>query len=306
MPPKQIGIVGSANMDLVVRTERMPGPGENVFGAEFHTIPGGKGANQAVAVARLGAHALFVGKVGNDAFGAALLENLNRERVNTSHVLVDPDAPSGTALIVVDADGQNRIIVCPGANGRLTSGDMGAAADRLSSLDAIVMQLEIPRETIVHTIRRARENHVPVILDAGPPRTDPPDEFFQVAILTPNEPEAEALTGIRITNIKSAQAAARQMLERGAAAVVLKLGDKGALLASPDEVMHLEAHKVDAVDTTAAGDAFTAALAVYTAEGMPLAEAVKMANRAGALAVTKLGAQPSMPTRADVEAFRTW
>ena len=299
----RIGIIGSANMDLVVRADHTPGPGENVFGTDFRTVPGGKGANQAVAVARLAAEAVFIGKVGRDAFGTALLESLNRERVDTSHVLVDADAPSGTALIVVDARGQNSIVVCPGANGRLRPEDIDAAAATLAGLDTIVMQLEIPPETVAHAIRLARRHGVRVILDAGPPRTDPPDEYFEVDVLTPNEAEASALVGTQITDLASAEAAARAMLERGAGAVVLKLGDKGALLVTAEEVMHVEAHEVEVVDTTAAGDAFTGAVAVYAAEGMPLSEAVKMANRAGALAVTRLGAQPSMPTREDVEAF---
>ena len=284
-------------MDLVVRTERMPGPGENVFGKDFRTIPGGKGANQAVAVARLGAESVFVGKVGDDDFGPALVQRLRECGVDTSHVWVDDDSPTGTAVIIINKDGQNSIVVTPGANGRVTLSEIDAIENDLQRLDMLLMQLEIPIETVVHVIRRAKAWGVPVILDAGPPCSDPPDELFQVAVLSPNEDEAAALLGCTIGSLEDAESAAREMLSRGAGAVVLKLGEKGAMLATEEECLHVEAHKVNVVDTTAAGDAFTGALAVALAEGRSLRDATIMANKAGALATTKLGAQPSMPTR---------
>ena len=299
----RIGIIGSANVDLVVRTDHMPGPGENVFGDDLRMIPGGKGANQAVAVARLGGRARFIGRVGRDSFGEMLLASLHAEGVDTEGLASIADAPTGTALIVVDRNGQNSIVVAPGANRRLMPADIEALRPALEDLDAILMQLEIPIETVIHTIRLAREIGVPVILDAGPPRAQPPDEIFRVAILSPNEAEAGALLGCTIRDLKDAEEAGREMLRRGAGAVVLKLGAKGALLVTEEECLHVPAHKVKVVDTTAAGDAFTAALAVFRAEGLALPEAVRMANKAGALATTKLGAQPSMPTRDELDAM---
>jgi ribokinase len=303
MKPARIGIIGSANMDLVVRADHAPGPGENVFGDDFRMIPGGKGANQAVAVARLGGRARFIGRVGRDSFGERLLASLRADGVEIADPAAVADAPTGVALIVIDRKGQNSIIVAPGANRRLMPADIEALRPALEKLDAILMQLEIPIETVVHTIRLAREINVPVILDAGPPRAQPPDELFRVAILSPNEAEAGALLGCAIRDLKDAEEAGREMLRRGAGAVVLKLGSKGALLVTEEECLHVPAHRVKVVDTTAAGDAFTAALAVCRAEGLALPEAVRMANKAGALATTKLGAQPSMPTRKELEAF---
>ena len=303
MKPARIGIIGSANVDLVVRADHMPAPGENVFGDNFRMIPGGKGANQAVAVARLGGRARFIGRVGRDSFGEMLLASLRADGVETDGLAAVADAPTGVALIVIDRKGQNSIVVAPGANRRLMPADVEALRPALEKLDAILMQLEIPMETVVHTIRLARQINVPVILDAGPVRAQPPDEVFRVAILSPNEAETGALLGSAIRDLKDAEGAGREMLHRGAGAVVLKLGSKGALLVTEDECLHVPAHQVKVVDTTAAGDAFTAALAVYRTEGLALPEAVRMANKAGALATTKLGAQPSMPSREELEAF---
>jgi len=303
MKPARIGIIGSANADLVVRADHVPAPGENVFGEDLRVIPGGKGANQAVAVARLGAQARFIGRVGRDSFGEMLRASLRADGVKTDGLASVADAPTGVALIVVDRNGQNSIVVAPGANRRLMPADIESLRPALEKLDAILMQLEIPIETVVHTIRLAREINVPVILDAGPARAQPPDEVFRVAILSPNEAETGALLGCAIRDLKDAEEAGREMLRRGAGAAVLKLGSKGALLVTEDECLHVPAHPVKVVDTTAAGDAFTAALAVYRAERLTLPEAVRMANKAGALATTKLGAQPSMPTRKELEAM---
>ena len=302
--PVRIGVIGSANMDLVTQVPHAPGPGENVRGRDIREIPGGKGANQAVGVARLGAECLFVGKVGSDGFGGALRENLRREGVNVSYLRTESGCSSGIALIMVDGGGQNSIVVCPGANGRLRPEDIEPLREELSLLDAMVVQLEIPIDTVARVIAIGEELEVPVILDAGPPLHEAPDELFRVAVLSPNEAEAAALAGRPVRDLKDAESVARLFMERGAGAVVLKLGDKGALLVAEGVVEHFPAHKVEVVDTTAAGDAFTAALAVFQAEGKSLREAVALANRAGALAATRLGAQPSMPTRAEVEQFR--
>ena len=219
-------------MDLVVRADHVPAPGENVLGGDFRMIPGGKGANQAVAVARLGGRARFIGKVGRDSFGEMLLASLRGDGVEIAGLAAVADAPTGVALIVIDRNGQNSIVVAPGANRRLMPADIQALRPALERLDAILMQLEIPIETVVHTIRLARELNVPVILDAGPPCARPPDEVFQVAILSPNEAEAGALLGSAIRDLKDAEEAGREMLRRGAGAAVLKLGSNGALLVS--------------------------------------------------------------------------
>ncbi len=299
----RIGVIGSANMDLVAQVPRVPAAGENIRGRDLREIPGGKGANQAVAAARLGAECLFVGKVGNDAFGAILRESLRREGVNTEYLGTEEGAASGTALILVAPGGQNSIVVCPGANGCLTPEDVEPLREELSLLDAVIMQLEIPIDTVARVIEIAREVEASVILDAGPPLEQAPDELFRVDILIPNEAEAAALAGRPLGDLREAERAAREFLARGAGAVVLKLGDKGALLVADGMVEHLPARPIRAVDTTGAGDAFTAALAVFRAEGLPLREAAALANCAGALAATRPGAQPAMPTRAEVLNF---
>lgn len=301
--PVRIGVIGSANMDLVTQVPHAPGAGENVRGRDVRQIPGGKGANQAVGVARLGAESLFVGKVGGDGFGDSLRANLRREGVNVSYLATEAGVPSGIALIMVDGRGQNSIVVCPGANACVRPEDIDPLREELSLLDAIVLQLEIPIDTVARVIALGEELEVPVILDAGPPMVEAPDELFHVSVLTPNEAEAAALAGRPVRDLKDAETVAREFMQRGAGAVVLKLGDKGALLVADEVVEHFPAHKVKVVDTTAAGDAFTAALAVFRAEGRSLRDAVELANRAGALAATRLGAQPSMPTRAEVLAF---
>jgi len=299
----RVTVVGSVNMDLVVHADHVPAPGENVFGSNFQMIPGGKGANQAVAAARLGAEVSFVGRVCRDAFGRRLAEGLREAGVRTTHLKTSGDEPSGTALIVVDRNGQNSIVICRGANGCVGAEDVDAAADTIRSSDVLLLQFEIPLETVGYAIERAREWRVPVVLDAGPPCPHPPEAVLAVDVLTPNEAEAAALVGRDIVGVPDAEAAARALITRGAGSVVVKLGAQGALLVAPDDCLHVPAHPITPVDTTAAGDAFTAALAVYATEGRSLAEAVRMANSAGALACLKPGAQLAMPTREAVETF---
>jgi ribokinase len=299
----RIGVVGSANMDLVARARRIPAAGENVIAEQFLTVPGGKGANQAVAVARLGGEALFIGRVGADGFGERLLDGLKREGVDVSHTRALPDAASGVALIVVDPEGRHTIVVAPNANALLRPEDIRPLKDLIASMDAVLIQMEVPPETVDETVRLCREVGVRIIVDAGPPREDFPAEAFRADILTPNEDEAGRLVGRRIGDLKEAEEAGRELLSRGAGSVVLKLGARGALIVTPGECVRLPACRITPVDTTAAGDAFTAALALFTSEGKSLPDAVRLANRAGALAATRLGAQPSLPTRAEVEAF---
>jgi len=301
--PPHIAVVGSLNMDLVIRTPRFPGPGETIIGSAFHTIPGGKGANQAVAAAKLGARVSMVGRVGDDAFGAQQLANLSQLGIDVSHVRRDPKAATGVALIVLEEQGQNSIILAPGANMRLTLADLEAAEDVLASAAILVLQLEIPQEVVEQASKVARAHGVIVLLNPAPARRLPPTLLSQVDVLIPNESETALLTGTEVDDIESARRAAVRLRAAGVGTVILTLGGRGALLLEGQKAIHVPGYRVDVVDTTAAGDAFVGGFAVALAEGQDLAEAVRFANAAGALAVTKLGAQPSLPTRSEVEAF---
>jgi ribokinase len=300
----RILIVGSVNMDVVVRTRRSPRGGETVIGDHLSLVPGGKGANQAVATARLGGHASFVGRVGDDVWGAELSSKLRESGVDTTWLEVDATRPTGTATIIVEADGENRIVLIGGANDEVSPDQVDAALDERNELDALLLQLEIPLETVYHAIQRGKERGIPVVLDAGPPQAVPLERLRGVTVLSPNESEAEALTGIAVDDDASARRAAQQLdAATGARHVVLKLGNRGAMMRDDGEYRVVPAYDIDAVDTTAAGDSFTAALTIELARDRPLAEAVAWSNAAGALAATRLGAQPSLPTRAEVESF---
>lgn len=300
---RTILIVGSINMDLVVKAPNIPAPGENVFGTDFQTIPGGKGANQAVGVARLGCRARMAGRVGVDAFGDTLLAGLHQAGVNTSCVERDEQTRTGIALITVEDTGENSIVIATGANGRFSRESASRLTDAIATADLVLLQLELPLDPVAEVIAMARGLGKPVVLDAGPPCAYPHPQFFNVTVLTPNEAEAGAMSGLEITDMASAREAARRLLHKGAEAVVLKLGENGAMLVDGCREEHFPAHPVNVVDTTAAGDAFSAALCVVMVEGKPLEEAVRFANAAGALAVTKFGAQPSLPLRGELEDF---
>jgi len=298
-----IVVLGSLNMDLVVRAERMPRPGETLRGTEFRTIPGGKGANQAAAAARMGAQVEMVGRVGADGFGPALLDNLRNQGVGISQVALDLDTSTGTATIIVDDQGQNTIVVVPGANGRVTLEDVRAARPLLVGARYLVMQFEIPLPTVRAAISMAQEEGLPVILNAAPACPVEPDFLEGVYCLVVNEPEAETLSGVGVTDLRSAERAARELLALPSEIVVITLGAEGALLGTQSELAHVLARQVQVVDTTAAGDAFVGGLTVALLRGFGLVEAVRYATCAGTLATTVLGAQTSLPSGEQVEAF---
>lgn len=313
----EIIVVGSLNADLVVKSPRFPQPGETISGEDLKIIPGGKGANQAVAAARQGVDVTMIGRVGSDNFGAFLVENLKSNRVDTSHVLAD-DSATGTAIIVVDANGQNSIVLSPGANGKVSPADVDSASFLNSKL--ILLQLEIPTPTVLRAAQKAREHGMTVLLNPAPAKSLPAELLANVDILIPNESELALLTGLPITDVSSAEVAAKEILKQGVKTVIVTLGSEGALLATGAQATQVGAYTVDVVDTTAAGDAFiggftskilthswsspTPADAQESASyAKALEEAVRYGCACGALATTKFGAQPSLPTKAEVETF---
>ena len=300
MAPR-IAVAGSLNMDLVVRSPRIPRPGETIIGGEYRHVPGGKGANQAVAAARLGAQVAMVGRLGRDAFGDQLRNNLAAGRVDTPFVVQDAGIATGVALIVVDDAGQNSIVVAPGANMRLSPADIDAAAQAIAGADALLLQLESPLDAVIRAAEVAHDHGVTVILNPAPARPLPPHLLALVDVLIPNESEAALLTGLPVDSQSEAEEAAAALLHLGTGAAVLTLGERGALLAREGQRQIAPAFPVQPVDTTAAGDAFVAGFAVALAEGATMGDAVRWGNAAGALATTQHGAQPSLPSRAAVE-----
>jgi len=299
----QIVVVGSSNMDLVVKSPRIPVPGETILGGDFLMVPGGKGANQAVAAAKLGARVFFVARLGNDLFGRKSLENFRLEGVDTTYVALTSEAPSGVALITVDEAGNNAIVVAPGANARLSVEDVRRAEAQIRSAGAVVAQLEVPLATVQCAAEIAEEAGVPFVLNPAPAQQLGPGLLAKVAVLTPNETEARILTEIEVTDDSSARKAARALLSAGVKAVILTMGSKGFLLADGNTTESVPALQVKAVDATAAGDAFTGSLALGLAQSRSLRDAALFANRVAAFSVTRLGAQPSMPTRKELEEF---
>jgi ribokinase len=300
-----VAVVGSLNMDLVARAARIPQPGETIIGGEFRSVPGGKGANQAVAAARLGAQVSMVGRVGRDAFAGPLLDRLAADGIDHTFVIQDPDAATGVALIVVDDAGENSIVVASGANMRLSPADVDAAETAIAGADALLLQLESPLETVTRAAELAHAHGVKVILNPAPARSLPVELLALVEVLIPNESETALLTRMPVGDRTEAEAAAGTLRKMGVGTVILTLGERGALLAREGETVILPAFDVSPVDTTAAGDAFVGGFAVALAEGRTLTEAARWGNGAGALATTKLGAQPSLPTRQDLERLLT-
>ena len=299
----KIVVVGSSNMDLVVKSPRIPAVGETMLGGDFIMTPGGKGANQAVAAAKLGAQVFFVAKLGDDIFGTQSLASLKKEGVNTKYVAQTKQAPSGAALIMVDEKGNNSIVVAPGANQKLSPADVKKAESDIASCGAVVAQLEVPMQTVEYAAQLASSFDVPFILDPAPAQKLKPALLKMVDVLKPNETEAQILTGIEVTDEKSARMAAENLLGSAVTAVILTMGAKGFLLATKNQTEFVPAIKVDAVDATAAGDAFTGALAFGLAQGQELREAALFANCVAALSVTKMGAQSSLPAKQEVESF---
>lgn len=297
----RITIVGSLNMDLVIRSPHIPQPGETIIGRDFQTIPGGKGANQAVATARLGGKVNMVGKVGNDAFADVLLNNLRNSGVNADFVQVDDNSATGVALIVVDDSGENIIVVASGANMQLSESDIMTAEQVISSSDVLLLQLEVPLPVVTRAAQIAQANGVKVILNPAPARQLPAELLKMVDILVPNESETELLTGLMLGSEVDLEKAAQNLFGSGVGSVVITLGGRGALyLDSDGEQEKVEAFQIKPVDTTAAGDAFMAGLAVTIGEGGSLSEAIRWGNAAGALAAMKFGAQTSLPSRDEV------
>ncbi|HZV06484.1 MAG TPA: ribokinase [Gemmataceae bacterium] len=302
MPPvsPRICVVGSSNMDLTFRTSRLPRPGETLAGKEFHIGFGGKGANQAVMAARLGASVTMVSRVGGDVFGEQVLRNFQQHGIDTTHVLRDADRPTGTAAIIVEDNGQNCILLVPGANAALSPEDVRQAATVLRECDVLLCQLEVPLETTLEAFRIVRAAGVSTVLNPAP-AVPLPDELLRLTDLCiPNETEVELLTGQRVTNLEEARAAAQILQQRGAGAVLVTLGERGVVVAD-DDWEHIPATPVRAVDASGAGDAFIGSLAVFLLEGLPLQEAARSANRVAAISVTRPGTQASFPTRREIE-----
>ncbi len=297
----RVCVVGSLNMDLVVKAQHLPRVGETVSGGTFATFPGGKGANQAVAAARLGAGVAMVGRVGADPFGRQLLDGLKGEGIDAAHVRVDPGAATGVAFIAVDGEGRNMIMVASGANTRVPAADVDQARDAIAGAGVVLLQLEIPLEAVLRAAAMARAAGAVVCLDPAPAVPLPDTLYACVDVINPNELEAQILTGVEIHSIADAERAAVALRERGPRVAVVKMGDRGAFYLGPDGRGHVPALPVKAIDTTAAGDAFAAALGVALGEGRTVADAVIFATRVAGIKVTRMGAQVAMPTRVEVE-----
>ncbi len=303
MPKRPIIVVGSANTDMILKMERLPKPGETVLGGAFVMAAGGKGANQAVAAARAGGRVAFIARVGRDMFGEQAIRGFVKDRVAVDFVYQDQHSPSGVALIFVAKDGENSIAVASGANSRLSPADIRKAARAFDGEGFLLIQLETPLETVRAAADLAARKSVRVLLNPAPARPLPDALLKEVFILTPNETEAEILTGIRVSGESGAARAAAALRGRGVATVIVTLGARGAYVSGLEFEGIVPGFKVRAVDTTAAGDVFNGALAVALSEGRALAESVRFASAAAAISVTRLGAQPSAPKRKEIFRF---
>ncbi|EKN06526.1 ribokinase [Parabacteroides johnsonii] len=300
---RQILVVGSSNTDMVIKAAHLPRPGETILGGTFFMNPGGKGANQAVAIARLGGPVTFICKTGSDIFGHQSQQLFEEEGINTSYVFSDSGNPSGVALITVDEKAENCIVVASGANANLLPSDLEKAEEAIERADLVLMQLEVPMETVCFVADIAWQKGKKVILNPAPAHPLPVDLLRHLYLITPNETEAEMITGVKITDESSAGEAARALSGMGVQHVIITLGSKGALIYSNGKAEMVPALKVEAVDTTAAGDVFNGALTVALSEGRSLKEAARFACKASAISVTRVGAQSSAPYRNEVDIF---
>jgi ribokinase len=299
----KICVVGSSNIDLVVKSQRLPSQGETILGGQFLMVAGGKGANQAVAAAKLGAQVYFVAKLGDDIFGTQSFTNFKKEGVNVKYVTRTSKVLSGVASIAVDKAGNNTIIVAPGANSLLSPEDVRKTQKDISSCGAVVCQLEIPMKTVEFAARLAKKYKIPFILDPAPAQKLSSELLKMTDVIKPNETEAQILTGIEVTNIKTAGKAAEKLLKCGVKTVIITMGKKGCFMADGEMCKFFPAKKVKAVDSTAAGDAFVGGLAFCISRGSNILEAISFAGNVAALSVTKMGAQSSMPSMREVENF---
>lgn len=301
MPENRIIVIGSSNTDMVIKTSKLPAPGETILGGIFFMNPGGKGANQAVAAARLGGKVSFIAKTGEDVFGKQAQQIFVSENINTDYLVKDTGHPSGVALITVDAKGENCIVVAPGSNSYLSKEDIDLAREEIIRSDIVLLQLEIPPKTVAYAANIAFEANKKVILNPAPAAKISDELLSILYMITPNETEAELISGIPVTDFESAKLAARNLFDRGVKVVIITLGSKGALLFTGHKAKLIPSPKVDAVDTTAAGDVFNGAIAVAISEGFELEEAVEFACQAAAISVTRMGAQSSAPHRKEIK-----
>ncbi|MFO7448311.1 MAG: ribokinase [Ignavibacteriaceae bacterium] len=293
-------VVGSANMDLVITADRFPKPGETIFGKKFQMFPGGKGANQAVGSAKLGCKTFFIGKLGDDDFCQRLSQNMKKAGVELSHLLIDNNESTGTALISVDGEGQNEIIVISGSNMKLSPADIEDSKDIFRKVRVVLTQLEIPLETVIKAAELSKQSNTIFILNPAPAQKLPDNLLNLVDYLTPNEIELEVISGVRVTDQRSAEEAAKILLDKGVKNVIVTMGSKGSLLVNREKVKLFPANKVIPVDTTAAGDSFNGALAYSLCMGKGVDEAIKFSNKAASISVTRMGAQSSMPVIEEV------
>lgn len=300
MEKSKIVVLGSCNTDMVIKSARLPVPGETILGGTFMMNAGGKGANQAVAAVRLGGDVTFITKTGNDLFGHQSKELYEKEGLNTQYILSDPDLPSGVALISVDDSGENCIVVASGANGTLSPSDLEDAEGTIRTTDILLMQLEIPMDTVEYAAKIANEGGNKVILNPAPAQSLSNDLLKNIYLLIPNKIEAEIISGIKVEDWKSAREAAGIICAKGVRKVIITLGSLGALLKDGDKYYEIPSNKVETVDTTAAGDTFCGALCVAMSEGENLVNAIKFANKCAAVTVTRMGAQASIPHRLEI------
>lgn len=297
---KKIIVIGSSNVDMVVRTSHLPAPGETILGGEFFMNQGGKGANQAVAIKRLGGNLIFMAKLGNDVLGRQSVGYFKKEGIDTRYIALDEDSASGVALISVDDHAENSIVVASGANMLLNEQDVDKMLEEMCEGDILLMQLEIPLQTVEYAARKAFGKGVKVVLNPAPARSLPKELFRHLYMVTPNRIEAEMLTGIKIANDADVEKVAEEICAMGIKNVIITLGSKGCLIREEGVSYRIDAFKVEPVDTTAAGDTFNGALCVGLSEGMDLKQAAVMASKASSIAVTRMGAQSSIPYREEL------